>query len=299
MIAVMGGAGHVGSKVADLLLEVSEDVRVLQHEREVTEVVQRGGDVVVGDARNSGDLRTLFSGASAALVLLPENLADPTFVDSRRVMSRAIAEALDASGVGHVVALSAVGAAQVDPPGPPAGLRQFEQDLAALDAANVLVLRSAAYMDYLLAALPMIRTHQMNGSATKPDVAFPMVATHDVAREAADRLRKCDFAGHGSKFLLGPDDVSMEQATRAIGVRLGMPEVAYIELGADAVREALLGAGMSEEVAGLIIEMQLALNDGRYFEGIQRTPESATTTTLEGFLDDALSQAAINVQGSQ
>src|SRR3990172_2122844 len=97
-----------------------------------------------------------------------------------------------------------------------------------------------------------------------------------------------DFSGHEVKLLLGPEDITMAEATKAIGARLGMPELPYVEFPPDGVKESLVGAGMSEEVAGLLVEMQLALNDGRYFEGARRTPESTTPTRLEGFLAAAL-----------
>lgn len=287
MIAVMGAAGNVGSKVADVLLEAGEEVRALQHARDLTDLKERGAEVVTGDAMSVDDLREFFDGAEAALVLLPENVADRSFVQNRTVMSRVIRDALRASGVGHVVALSTVGAALADAPGPPSGLHGFERDLAELET-NVLVLRSAAYMDYLLAAVPLIQAQKVNGSAVDADVRFPMVATHDVAREAAARLRRRDFSGHEVKLLLGPDDVTMAEATKAIGARLGMPDLPYVEFPPDGVRESLVGAGMSEEVAGLLVDMQLALNERRYFDGVRRTPESTTPTRLEDFLATAL-----------
>ena len=175
-----------------------------------------------------------------------------------------------------------------DAPGPPGGLHLFEQDLNELSATNVMVLRSAFYMDYLLAALPMIQAQQVNGSATSADARFPMVATEDVAREAADRLTKRDFKGHEVKLLLGPEDVTMSEATQAIGKRLGMPDLPYIEFPPDDVKGGLIGAGMSEQAAGLIVDMQLALSEGQYFEGVQRTPESTTPTGLDEFLSKAL-----------
>jgi len=287
MIALMGAAGNVGRKVADLLLEASEEVRLLQHARDLTDLTERGPEVVTGDAMSVDDLRTLFHGAAAALVLLPENVADPMFVEHRRTMSRAIRDALQATGVGHVVALSTVGADLPDAPGPPGGLHGFERDLGELET-NLLVLRSAAYMDYLLAALPMIQTQKLNGSAVKADVRFPMVATRDVAREAAERLRRRDFSGHDVKLLLGPEDVTMAEATKAIGARLGMPDLPYAEFPPDGVKGYLVGVGMSEEVAGLLVDLQLALNERRYLEGVHRTPESTTPTRLEDFLATAL-----------
>jgi uncharacterized protein YbjT (DUF2867 family) len=287
VIAVMGAAGNVGSKVADALLEAGEEVRALQHARDLTDLKERGAEVVTGNAMSVDDLRAFFDGAVGALVLLPEDVADRSFTKNRTVMSRAIRDALRASGVGHVVALSMVGAVLADAPGPPGGLHGFERDLAGLET-NVLVLRSAAYMDYLLAAVPMIEAQKVNGSAIDGEVRFPMVATQDVAREAADRLRQRDFAGHEVKLLLGPEDITMAEATRAMGARMGMPELPYVEFPPDGVRGALVGAGMSEEVAGLIVDMQLAVNEGRYFEGIRRTAESMAPTRLEDFLAAAL-----------
>lgn len=85
----------------------------------------------------------------------------------------------------------------------------------------------------------------------------------------------------------------MSQATRAIGERLGIPELPYIEFPPDGVRSALLQAGMSEQVAGLMVDMQLALNEESYFAGVRRTAESTTPTRLEDFLSRALSEEAM------
>lgn len=290
VIAVMGAAGNVGSKVADLLLREGEQVRALRHRRDLTELAARRAEVVPGDALDVDALRALFAGARSALVLLPEDVADPAFVENRSRMGRTIRDALEVSGVSHVVVLSFVGAARADAPGPPAGLREFEGLLGELDAVNVLALRSAMYMDYLLANLPLIREQGINGSAIRGDVRIPMVATRDVAREAADRLRRCDFAGHQGKLLLGPEDLTMVEATRAIGARLGMPDLPYVVFPPEAVRDALVGAGMSREAAGLIVDMQVAVSEGLYFEGVERTPASAAPTSFADFLDERLAQ---------
>ncbi|HEV3473042.1 MAG TPA: NAD(P)H-binding protein, partial [Actinomycetota bacterium] len=260
---------------------------------DLTHLGQQGAEVVRGDATSEQDLRALFAEGSAALVLLPENVADPDFVENREVMSRAIRDALRAERLSHVVALSTVGAERADAPGPPGGLHSFEQDLAELESANLLLLRSATYLDYLLAALPMITAQKINGSAIEAGVRIPMVATADVAREAAERLTKRDFDGHQVKVLLGPEDVTMAEATRAIGQRLGMPDLPYVEFPPDGVRAALREAGMSEQVAGLLVDLQLALNSGRYYEGVERTEDSTMPTRLDDFLRGALPEPTV------
>ena len=288
MIAVMGAAGNVGSKVADLLLRENEEVRVFEHKRTLGALAERGAEVVRGDATNVEDLKRLFEGADAAFILLPEDVADPDFAATRSEISRALARALREQRVGHIVALSSVGAERADAAGPPAGLHEYEQLLFELEDTTVLVLRSASYMDYLLANMPLIQSQHINGSAIAGDLKFPMIATQDVAHEVAERLVHRDFTGHGAKMLLGPEDVSMREATHALGSMLGMPELPYVEFPPDDMKVALVGAGMSEEAASLIVDMQLAVSEGRFFGGVRRTAETTTPTELEEFLQDAL-----------
>jgi uncharacterized protein YbjT (DUF2867 family) len=299
MIALMGAAGNVGSKVADLLLGRGEEIRVLEHGRSLQALEERGAEVVKGDARSVETLRELFAGAGAAFVLLPDDLADPQFVATRSAISRALATALAERSVGHVVALSAVGADREDMTGPPAGLREYERRLSALEDVDVLVLRPASYMDYLLMNIPLIQARHINGSAIDGDRRFPMVATLDVAREAAERLARRDFSGHGVKLLLGPEDVSMREATAALGARLGLPELPYVEFPPDDMRAALVGAGMSDEAASLVVDMQLGLNAGRPFDTVRRTASSTTPTRLEEFLNGALAGAPNEGGGSR
>ena len=111
-------------------------------------------------------------------------------------------------------------------------------------------------------------------------------------------LQERDFAGHAVRFLLGPEDITMTEATRAIGERLGMPDLPYVTFPPDDVKVALQGAGMSVQVAGLIVDMQLALNEGTYFEGVRRTPESTTPSRFHDFLDMALPDDAMERGGA-
>ena len=46
MIGVMGAAGNVGRKVADRLLQAGEEVRVLRHTRELTDLRERRAEVM-------------------------------------------------------------------------------------------------------------------------------------------------------------------------------------------------------------------------------------------------------------
>ena len=288
MIAVMGAAGNVGSKVADLLLGQGRSVRVLEHRRKLDALGARGAEVVTGDLADAGDLGVLLKDVEAALVLLPDVVTDPEFTATRSRMSRAIADALAVSGVRQVVVLSTVAAGQAGATGPAAGLRELEQRLSGLQGTGVLVLRSPFYMENLLAGLPLIQAQGINGSAIDGDLELPMIATRDVAREAAQGLLHHELGGHRVRLLVGPEDVSLRAATQALGRRLGRPELPYVQFPPDGLRGALLGTGLSEEGAAAMVELQLALNRQRSFGAVRAAADATTPTRLEEFLEAAL-----------
>lgn len=286
MIAVMGAAGNVGGKVARILLEQDQKVRVMRHRRGVDRLTELGAEVVTGDAANPADLDALFAGTRAALVLLPEDLADVNFQAIRTEISRRVTGAISRSELTHVVAISAMlGTPQAG--GPMAGLREFETLLLGLDV-NLMVLRPTAFMDYLLANLPLIRAQRINGSVLKADLPFPMVATRDVAETAAGCLIRRDFIGHSLRRLLGPEDLTMEEATRQLGLRLGMPDLPYQQFPPDEVAAALRQSGISEEAAGLLVQMQQSMNDGLFARDVVRDPQAQTPTRFADFLAEAL-----------
>ena len=289
MIAVMGASGNVGSKVAELLLGQGQEVRVFGRSAERLEPLgRRGAEVVVGDAIDLDVLQVLFKDAVSALLVLPDNVTDPHYVSNRSQMSRAITQALRDQHVGHVVMASSIGADRDRGVGPVAGLHELEGLLFGLENANVLSLRAAWHMENLLANLPMIKGQKINGSAIRGDHRFPMIATVDIAEKAAQHLLHRDFTGHTVETILGPEDVSMNEATRALGAALGIPGLPYIEFPPEGVKAALLGIGMSEEFATLLVESQIAINRDRVLDEVQRTAETTTPTRLEDFLKAAL-----------
>ena len=288
MIAVMGAAGNVGAKVANLLLDQDQPVRVLEHRRTLEKLGRRGAEIVTGDLADADEVGVLLKDVTAALVVLPDVVTEPEFTATRSRMSRVIADALAGSDVGHVVALSTTAAGRPDASGPAAGLRELEQRLSGLKGRGVLVLRSPFYMENLLAGVPLIRSQAVNGSAIDGDLGLPMIATRDVAREAAERLLRRDFSGYGVRLLAGPHDVSMRAATRALGERLGQPEVPYVQFPPAGVKEALLGAGMSEEAATELVALQLAINDQRPFADLRATADVTAPTCLAEFLDEVV-----------
>jgi uncharacterized protein YbjT (DUF2867 family) len=289
MISLMGASGNVGSKVADLLLQGGQEVRGFGRSAERLEPFRRrGAEVVVGDAINPDDLQALFKGAVAALVVLPDNVADPNYASNRSKMSHAITQALRNQRVGHVVMASSLGANRERGVGPVNGLHELEALLFGLQGTHVLSLRAALHMEQnLLPVIPLIQAQGMNAGVFRADLRFPLIACVDIAQRIAPHLARRDFTGYSVETVLGPSDVTMEETTRAIADALAIPGVRYVQVPPEGAKAALQGLGISEEFASLLVEMQVAANEGLFAE-VMRTPESTTPTRIDDFLKIAL-----------
>ena len=112
-----------------------------------------------------------------------------------------------------------------------------------------------------------------------------MIATQDIAAFAARALAAREWSGFQVRELLGPRDLSFDEATRIIGAKIGKPDLAYVQFPYADYSAALQQAGVSKSVADLYAELDKAFDDGivRSIEG--RSDANTTPTTLEQFAD--------------
>ena len=285
VIAVMGATGNTGRVVADLCLAAGARVRVLGRSRErLAPFVERGAEAAVGEARDPEYLARAFRGADAVYALVPANYGEPDPQGYYDAVGSAIATAVREAGVPCVVLLSSVGADQASGAGPISLLHAQEERLRAIPGLRLLLLRPGYFFENFFGSLPVIRQHGVNGGAIAPDVALPMIAARDIGAVAAEALRAPDGAGVEVRELLGPRDLTMREATRILGAALGRPDLAYVQLGADAVVSGLTATGFSRAFAELLVEMAQAMNEGRVRSLQGRTERTATPTTFESFV---------------
>ncbi len=286
MFAIMGAAGNIGSKLANLLIAKDQPVKVIGRSADrLQPFVDRGATAAVGDAGNADFLAKTFSGAAAVYAMIPPNYAAPDSRQYQNEIGRKIATAIEQSGVSHVVNLSSHGAHLPDKTGPIKGLRDQEQRLNQLDNVHVLHLRPTFFMENTLMNIDMIKNMGINGGYIRGDVSFAMIATKDIAQVAAKQMLERGFSGKTVRQLLGPRDVSLNEVTRIIGEKIGKPDLAYVHFSRADYIKGLLQAGLSEDVAEQLAELDAALNDRLFATGDPRTDESRTPTDFEEFAD--------------
>lgn len=288
---VFGATGHTGTVLAHRLLDRNRRVRVVGRSADrLRPFTSRGAEAAVGSMEDAGFLEKALAGARAAYLLLPPNLETRTFRAYQERLAAGLARAVESARVGHVVTLSSIGAHLSRGNGPIAGLHELEQRLGSVTGLAALHLRAGFFMENHLMSAGMVKQGFMGG-AIRADVPMAMIATADIGEVAAGRLGALDFTKQGSLELMGPRDVTMAQAAAAIGKAIGKPDLQYVALPYDEARKGLVGMGLTEELAGLYVEMARGFNEGIVKATQPRSPATTTPTSIETFAEKVFAPA--------
>jgi uncharacterized protein YbjT (DUF2867 family) len=285
MYVILGASGNTGHVVAQQLLSGGKKARVVGRNADHLQfLAAEGAEVFVGDVTDAKALTKAFDRAESAYVMIPPDTTSTDFRAFQNRVSDAISEALQNAGVKNIVSLSSIGADKPAGTGPVAGLHDFEQKLNQLAAANVLHLRAGYFMENTLGQVGAIRMMGATAGPLRPDLKLPMIAACDIGKAAAEALLRLDFRGKQTQELQGQRDLDYNEATTIIGKAIGKPDLKYIQPSNDQIRAAMVQMGMSDNFAGLILEMAAALNTGHMRPLEPRNARNTTATTFENFV---------------
>lgn len=239
---------------------------------------------VAADLTDGAAVERAFAGATAAYVILPDDMRAERFHADRREKADNIASAVRRAGVPRVVVVSSLAAALGE-----RAEAGFGADLAYLErrlfetSASVTVLRAPYFQDNVVAALPFAARDGVYPSLfCEPSSSVETVAAVDVGRVAARLLLETPRSHREIIDLAGPAYTAGEIAQHLEA--LVRRPVAVLALEGPA-REAALRAWMSEEATRAMIATLDALGSGRALRrGDYRAP---TTTRLEAVLASA------------
>jgi uncharacterized protein YbjT (DUF2867 family) len=292
MIVITGATGQTGHIAAKTLLERGQKVRVLgRSAAKLAPLAALGAEALAFDIHDEAALTKAFTGADAVYALNPPDITNEDVIGHYDRNSEALVAAIKGSGVKHVVALSSIGAQLPEGSGPILGLHRMEEKLNTIRHLNVLHLRPAYFMENTLAQISVIQKFGAVGGIIKGDVKFPMIATKDIGVVAAEKLERRDFTGISTHELLGPHDISMNEAAKIIGAGIGKPGLSYMEAPVPMFVMGLRQAGLSANMAELIAEMCLSVNTGVLKGEEPRSARNSTPTTYETFVAEVFAPA--------
>lgn len=250
-VLVIGGTGNTGRGVITTLAAKGRPVRALV--RDAAKLGDLPATAVEGDLDRPESLARAMAGVAALFVAAPVNRdAVQRF--------RNVFDAARAAGVGHVVKLSAQGAA----PGAAAAiLRQHaEADRALADSGlGHTILRPSVFFQNLLSQAHVIAA---TGGFYLPvgNARVAMLDARDIGEAAANVLVGGGHAG-ATYTLTGAESLDYATVAERLGAIIG-ETVTYTPVPVAAAEAALVEAGLPAWEAGAIAEIQGVFASGDF-----------------------------------
>ena len=205
--AVTGITGQVGGVVAKALLAAGHSVRAVVRSAEKGTVwADQGCQIALAEMNNAETLQAAFAGTDGVFILLPPNF-DPAigFPETTAIVAQ-LNKALAAARPGLIVCLSTIGA-QASRENLLTQLQIMEQSLGRLPIP-IAFLRPAWFMENAAWDVEPARKTGVVQSFLQPlNKRFPMVATADIGRVAAELLQT-GWSGRKVVELEGPRRVT-------------------------------------------------------------------------------------------
>lgn len=260
MYVVAGVTGNTGKVVAETLLEQKQPVRVIVRDAaQGTPWQAKGAEVVVASLDDAAAITKALTGAEGAYLLVPPQYGSNDMLADQAKVIAALATAVKASGIKHVVGLSSLGAQHESGTGPVVTLHRFEEALKAT-GTNVTLLRAAYFIENVGQVLGEVTANSVYPTFLAVGPAIAMVATHDIGRTAAELLRD-PATSVRIVDLAGPKDHTQQEIADTLSKLTGR-EVKLAPAPLEYAVPAFTSMGMPQNVAELFHEMLGALNAG-------------------------------------
>lgn len=252
-VLITGVTGNIGSAVLDNFGTTDLDLRALVHDESKARTMRDGGvEAIVGDFLEPESLAPALEGVGAVLLITPihpEQVAQATNV---------IEAAMDSGNDPRIVRLSVAQASHEAPTKNSRQHAQIEEELIS-SGLPYTILRPTTFMQNSLATARRISSE---GRIYQPfkDGKLGMIDARDIGEVAVKVLTE---EGHEGKTytLTGPAAISFHDIAEMLSEVL-RKKVEYVPISLEEAKETMLGMGLSEWKAEVLIEYARAHSQG-------------------------------------
>ncbi|WP_167537997.1 NmrA family NAD(P)-binding protein [Vreelandella boliviensis] len=287
LYVVTGATGRTGSAAAKTLLDAGKRLRVVVRDEPKGEVwAALGAEVAVADFSDSSDLCKAFSGADGAYIVSPQQYSSEDLFSQAELMAHSIAEAAKVAKLPKLVALSSIGAEQPEGTGWIAMNRMLEESLSDT-GLPVTFLRAAYFMENWGSLVKMaVHQYQLPSFLSPLNQKFPMIATADIGRIAAEALCE-NWEGVRIIDLEGPVRYSPKDIAEHLSLKLG-EAIQPASIPESDWAQSIAGQGFSSAAISGFIEMTQGINSGHIAFHDRLNVERRTGTVKLDAVIDAL-----------
>jgi uncharacterized protein YbjT (DUF2867 family) len=282
-IAIAAATGNIGRQAAKQISRLGGTPLLLgRNLAKLNELQIPGAISREVDLSHTQQVVQATQGAEALLWLVPPAFDVANLKDwYQRVMEAGLA-AVQENSIKRVVLISSLGAGSAHNQGTVTYTGQMEIEFDKLEA-QVLVLRPGYFMENFLLQAQTIQAESEFSFTYEPKHDIPFISTDDIANAAAGYLMDPTWAGHWKLNLMGPENITLEEAAVRLSGLTGK-QIRYKQISmAEAIRQ-IGDWGANPMIQQEFADLMLALGDRDGPYATPRTPEAYTPTTFDQFV---------------
>jgi uncharacterized protein YbjT (DUF2867 family) len=286
-IVVTGSLGNISKPLTEELVQEGHDVTVISSKpSKQKDIESLGAKAAIGVFEDVGFLTSAFSGADVVYCML----TSPGFFDPEIDLMAHIARiarnynlAIRQSGVKNVIHLSSIGAHTDKGNGIIALHYQAEQIFQELPAdVSIKHLRPVGFYYNLLGFVHGIKTQGFIASNYGAMDKIPWVSPKDIASVVAEEMT-APFERRKIRYIAS-EEISCTELAHILGCAIGKPDLKWILIPGDQLRNNLISLGMNPAIATGLVEMQDSIHSGVLYEDYYRhRPASLGPTKIKDF----------------
>ncbi len=281
MNIIVGATGQVGSNLLSELKNNGFPVRAAV--RNPDKLSDRTIETRTVDLFDREQLTEAFKGGTTVFVLTPENPTSNDIIEETKRIVENYKQAIQATGIKKVVALSCVGAHIDGNTGNVLMSRILEQTLETLDIEKVFI-RPSYYFSNWLGYTEMVERYGVLPTFFPEDLKIEMHSPIDLAKFIANTMT--DTPSKKVCELTGQQKYSSLDVAKAFS-KLFNKEVTVQSIPQDKWKETLLSVGFTDNTAKNLSDMTQAVIDNR---AVPEYPQNTVklSTTLEKYIGEQL-----------
>ena len=259
-IVLTGSLGHISKPLTQILVQKGHSVTVISSKAERQQEIEAlGAKAAIGTMEDVDFLTKTFKGAD--IVYLMETLGAGSFFDHNldymatiNKIANNYKQAVEESGVKHVVHLSSIGAHTDKGNGMLAFHYNVENILKQLPKdVSIKFMRPVGFYVNMFAFIPTIKAQNAIIQNYGGDEKEPWVSPLDIAAAIAEEMEK-PFSGRTIRYIAS-DEVSPNEVARILGEAIGKPDLEWQVIPDEQILNGMKAAGMNPEIAKGLVEM--------------------------------------------
>lgn len=254
-IVLTGSLGNISKPLTEILVKEGHQVTLISTDpNKQAQIEAMGAKPAIGSIRDLPFLIKTFTGADAVYCMNPLDFTAQDLDAWDSNMDHYV-QAIRETGIKRVIVLSGWVAHLLNTIHP-------EKKFEALTDVSITFVRPGPFYSNFYHLKDMIRHQGMIVSNYGGEDLVAFVAPEDIAAAIAEEINTPAAAGLKVTYVVS-EELTCTQAAQIIGAAIGIPDLQWITLPGEQVKQGLETAGVSPMVAGLLVEMQENMHNGK------------------------------------